>query len=305
MASGDAYDEQLPELHRADGATSNEIFWALAQQDIHEACDLFRPVWDGGDGARRLRLARGRSRGWPTTRSRPSSEAMRLHERGRPPEPAGQDPRDQAGPARRSRTCIAKGQLDQRHADLLAAALRGGRRVLRPRARAARRRGRRPVEGRLGRELLRLAHRHRGRPPPRRGRRPRRAQGQARGRQRASSPTAHYKQLFSGERWEYLATRARRPSACCGPRPRRRTPTTRTSMYVEELIGPDTVDTMPEETIVDYQDHGQPEPRLELGPRRRPPRARRARRRPASTTTTSPTRSSARASRNSPTPSTS
>ena len=27
-------------------------------------------------------------------------------------------------------------------------------------------------------------------------------------------------------------------------------------MYVEELIGPDTVNTMPEETIVAFQDHG-------------------------------------------------
>jgi transaldolase len=28
-------------------------------------------------------------------------------------------------------------------------------------------------------------------------------------------------------------------------------------MYVEELIGPDTVNTMPEETIVAFQDHGE------------------------------------------------
>ncbi len=34
-------------------------------------------------------------------------------------------------------------------------------------------------------------------------------------------------------------------------------------MYVEELIGPDTVNTMPEETIEAYQDHGHPRPRLE------------------------------------------
>ncbi len=36
-------------------------------------------------------------------------------------------------------------------------------------------------------------------------------------------------------------------------------------MYVEELIGPDTVNTMPEETIRDFQDHGKPAPHLELG----------------------------------------
>ncbi len=35
------------------------------------------------------------------------------------------------------------------------------------------------------------------------------------------------------------------------------------TMYVEELIGPDTVNTMPEETIRDFQDHGKPRARLD------------------------------------------
>ena len=35
-------------------------------------------------------------------------------------------------------------------------------------------------------------------------------------------------------------------------------------MYVEELIGPQTVNTMPEETIQAFQDHGTVEDRLEL-----------------------------------------
>ena len=37
------------------------------------------------------------------------------------------------------------------------------------------------------------------------------------------------------------------------------------TLYVEELIGPDTVNTMPEETIRDYQDHGKPRARLQSG----------------------------------------
>ena len=35
------------------------------------------------------------------------------------------------------------------------------------------------------------------------------------------------------------------------------------TLYVEQLIGPDTVNTMPEETIEQYHDHGHPEPRLQ------------------------------------------
>ena len=36
-------------------------------------------------------------------------------------------------------------------------------------------------------------------------------------------------------------------------------------MYVEELIGADTVNTMPQETIAAFQDHGRVEPTLERG----------------------------------------
>jgi transaldolase len=36
-------------------------------------------------------------------------------------------------------------------------------------------------------------------------------------------------------------------------------------MYVEELAGSETVDTMPEETIAAYQDHGEPQAWLEQG----------------------------------------
>ena len=49
MSSGDAYDEQLSELAEK-GVDLESSFWALAQQDIQDACDLFRPVWDGGGG---------------------------------------------------------------------------------------------------------------------------------------------------------------------------------------------------------------------------------------------------------------
>jgi len=36
-------------------------------------------------------------------------------------------------------------------------------------------------------------------------------------------------------------------------------------MYIDELIGPETVNTMPEETIGAFQDHGTVEPTLEQG----------------------------------------
>ena len=54
MTEGDAYDEQLLELNRhATGQpdpAAKDVFWAMASQDIQDACDLFAPVWDGGHG---------------------------------------------------------------------------------------------------------------------------------------------------------------------------------------------------------------------------------------------------------------
>src|SRR6202165_3222455 len=49
IATGDAYDEQLAQL-AAEGKTAGEIFEALSVQDVREACDLFRPLYDQSAG---------------------------------------------------------------------------------------------------------------------------------------------------------------------------------------------------------------------------------------------------------------
>ncbi len=45
MTSGDAYDEALNDL-TAKGVDANQAFWTLAEEDVREACDVFRPVWE-------------------------------------------------------------------------------------------------------------------------------------------------------------------------------------------------------------------------------------------------------------------
>ena len=52
------------------------------------------------------------------------------------------------------------------------------------------------------------------------------------------------------------APRAPACSGRCGPPPRPRTRPTPTSLYVDTLIGPDTVNTMPEGTLRAFEDHG-------------------------------------------------
>ena len=102
IAEGDAYDEQLREV-LAEEDDPKEIFLALAVEDVQGACDLLRPVWDGGA---RPATATSRSRSTrtsPTTPRRRSSEAQRLHELVDRPNLLREDPGDRARAAARSR----------------------------------------------------------------------------------------------------------------------------------------------------------------------------------------------------------
>jgi transaldolase len=65
-----------------------------------------------------------------------------------------------------------------------------------------------------------------------------------------------YKQLFAGERWEFLASKGASPQRCLWASTSTKNPAYSDVLYVDELIGPDTVNTMPEETIEAFQDHG-------------------------------------------------
>ena len=213
-------------------------------EDIRDACDLMRPVWDGGegkDGYVSLEVD-------PTLaydREAPSSRRCGCHEEVDRPNLFVKIPATAARP-RRDRGLHRQGQVDQRDADLLARALRGGRRGLRPRARAARRGRRRPDEGRVGRELLRLARRHRGRPAARRDRRPgdRACRASSRSRTR-SSPTSTGRRRSPAPRWEFLAGKGATTQRCLWASTSTKNPDYRDVMYVEELIGPETVNTMP------------------------------------------------------------
>jgi transaldolase len=67
----------------------------------------------------------------------------------------------------------------------------------------------------------------------------------------------HYLQTFAGPRWEALAAKGAFTQRCLWASTSTKNPAYRDGLYVEELIGPHTVDTMPEETIEDFQDHGE------------------------------------------------
>jgi len=68
---------------------------------------------------------------------------------------------------------------------------------------------------------------------------------------------AHFQETFSGGRWEFLAGKGANVQRCLWASTSTKNPDYRDVMYVEELIGPQTVDTMPLETVKAFQDHGE------------------------------------------------
>jgi transaldolase len=67
----------------------------------------------------------------------------------------------------------------------------------------------------------------------------------------------HYKKVFSGKRWEALEAKGALPQRCLWASTSTKNPAYSDVLYVENLIGPQTVNTMPEETIQAFQDHGE------------------------------------------------
>jgi transaldolase len=65
-----------------------------------------------------------------------------------------------------------------------------------------------------------------------------------------------FTQKFSGPRWEALSKQGARVQRPLWASTSTKNPAYRDVMYVEELIGPDTVDTMPPATIDAFKDHG-------------------------------------------------
>ena len=65
-----------------------------------------------------------------------------------------------------------------------------------------------------------------------------------------------FREKFAGPRWEALARKGARLQRPLWASTSTKNPEYRDVMYVEELIGPDTVDTMPPATVEAFRDHG-------------------------------------------------
>jgi transaldolase len=65
-----------------------------------------------------------------------------------------------------------------------------------------------------------------------------------------------YKRVFSTERWKALEAKGGKPQRLLWASTGSKNPAFKDTKYVEALIGPDTVDTVPLETIDAFRDHG-------------------------------------------------
>jgi transaldolase len=260
LAGGSWYDEQLREV-LADEEEPKEIFYRLAVRDIQDACDRLRAVWDEGSG----------KDGYVSMEVDPTlaydgegtiEEALRLHQWIDKPNLFVKIPATEPGLGA-IEECIARGRsinvtlifsLD-RYVAVAEAYIRGLERLVeaggdpapiasvasffvsRVDSEADKRldaAGAPELKGRLAVANAKLAY-------------------------------EQYKELFAGPRWEALAAKGATPQRCLWASTSTKNPDYRDVLYVEELIGPATVNTMPVETIEAFQDHGVLADTLEQG----------------------------------------
>src|SRR5471030_2843443 len=72
-----------------------------------------------------------------------------------------------------------------------------------------------------------------------------------------------YKRLFSGPRWDKLAAKGAKPQRLLWASTGTKNKDYSDVLYVEELIGPDTINTVPPATLDAFRDHGKPRDSLE------------------------------------------
>jgi transaldolase len=261
LSAGNAYDEQLREVLKAE-QDPKEIFIRLAAQDVTNALDLLRKVWDEGSGKDGyVSLEVDPNLAYDTDAS--IEEATRLHELIDRPNLFVKIPGTKPGlPA--IEEMIAKGRSInvtlifslQRYEEVTEAYIRGLERLV--------------AGGGDPHKVASVASFFVSRVDTEADRRLDEADApdDLKGKlaiANAKLAYQRYKEIFAGERWEFLASKGATPQRCLWASTSTKNPAYSDVMYVEELIGPNTVNTMPEETIRAFQDHGKVAPTLEQG----------------------------------------
>jgi transaldolase len=253
IAEGDAYDEQIKQVSATE-SDPKEIFIALARDDIRAACDVFRQVWDEGNG----------KDGWVSLEVDPNlahdtqatiDEAARLHALVDKPNLLIKIPATKEGLPAIEETIAAGIPVNvtlifslERHREVAEAYVRGLQRLV--------------DGGGDPSKIASVASFFVSRVDTEADRRLDEAGGHAELKGTLAIANAKlayvtYQEVFSGEAWDKLAAAGATPQRCLWASTSTKNPAYRDVLYVEQLIGPDTVNTMPRETVEAVQDHGE------------------------------------------------
>jgi transaldolase len=257
IAEGDLYDEQLKEILDNGQDDPKEIFLLLSSRDISDACDLLRAVWDdtkGLDGYVSWEVD-------PTLaydREGTIAEARRLHEWLEKPNLYVKIPATEPGLGAIEEMIAAGRNINvtlifslERHRAVMEAYIRGVERLVES--------GGDPSTvhsvasffvSRVDTETDNRLDQIGGDATKLKGKL---------GIANAKLAYQNYLETFAGARWEALEAKGATKQRCLWASTSTKNPDYRDVMYVEELIGPETVNTMPEETILAFQDHGRVE----------------------------------------------
>jgi transaldolase len=258
------YDEQFDSLS-GDGRPMIEHYWDLVLQDIHGALDVFAPLYDssnGGDGFVSVEVAPDLAHDGEGT----LAAARALHERVARPNVMIKIPATAEGiPA--IRQMIAEGRnvnvtlifsLD-RYAAVMNAYIEGleayaevpGADLSRVASVASFFISR--VDSEVDRRLDKIGT------PEALARRGKVAVTQAKLAYQA------FREVFSGPRWEALEARGARVQRPLWASTSTKNPAYPDTLYVDELIGPDSVNTLPDNTLAAFADHGTPTVTIDQG----------------------------------------
>jgi transaldolase len=254
ISQGERYDPQLKEILDSGETDAKEIFLQLSSQDIAGACDLLRKVWDetkGLDGYVSWEVD-------PTLgydRDATIAEARRLHEWIERPNLYVKIPATEPGVGAIEEMIASGRNINvtlifslERHKAVMEAYVRGVERLV--------------GSGGDPSTVHSVASFFVSRVDTETDRRLEAIGGDAlelRGKlgvANAKLAYQNYRETFSGARWEALGERGATKQRCLWASTSTKNPEYRDVLYIEELIGPETVNTMPEETIKAFQDHG-------------------------------------------------
>ena len=255
ISEGDAYDEQLKELLDSGAEAPKEIFLQLTSHDIADACDLLRKVWDDGNGLDGY-VSWEVDPNLAFDRDATIAEARRLHEWIERPNLYVKIPATEPGLGAIEEMIATGRNINvtlifslERHKEVMEAYIRGLERLVE--------KGGDPSQvhsvasffvSRVDTETDKRLDDIAGKAT--------KLKGQL-GIANAKLAYQNYLEVFSGPRWQALEAKGATKQRCLWASTSTKNPEYRDVMYIEDLIGPETVNTMPEETIQAFQDHGQ------------------------------------------------